>query len=316
MGLGVGAGGRQRADGADPHPPGVWHGPGRDRHEGELGPQVSMSRAAQAGPACPSSCHAILQAAYPNDSARGQARSPYHCPRPPAAALPAPPARHLRRRGPAGRRGARAQLQGLPQRGHVWGRAGARGGELASLVRLWGRNASSGPMVQTAGGVLGHYRCCQFNVCHPCSCVPCAAQCQALVDDLKGTQLFNSCAHGRPTTAPLVDLQASVPRLVLVLVTVQRPGHCRAVLRPAQTANWPTCRCYGGHCSCVRRAGWRACSLAAVQEQCQQAARPRACVGSSRVDNRWRSADAAWLPWLGSICCIRFLALGSRFFAL
>ncbi len=34
-------------------------------------------------------------------------------------------------------------------------------------------------------------------------------QCQSLVDDLKHTQLYNSCAHGRPTTVPLVNFQAS-----------------------------------------------------------------------------------------------------------
>lgn len=39
-------------------------------------------------------------------------------------------------------------------------------------------------------------------------------QCQALIDSLKGTQLWFSCAHGRPTSAALVDL-AALDRLLL-----------------------------------------------------------------------------------------------------
>lgn len=34
-----------------------------------------------------------------------------------------------------------------------------------------------------------------------------ALQCQALVGSLAATQLCFSCAHGRPTTAPVVDLR-------------------------------------------------------------------------------------------------------------
>lgn len=36
-------------------------------------------------------------------------------------------------------------------------------------------------------------------------CTP--SQCQALLDKLASTQLCFSCAHGRPTTVPVVDLQ-------------------------------------------------------------------------------------------------------------
>lgn len=38
------------------------------------------------------------------------------------------------------------------------------------------------------------------------------------MDELKQTQLYNSCAHGRPTLAPLVDLQVVSPKVM----------HCRA----------------------------------------------------------------------------------------
>lgn len=34
-----------------------------------------------------------------------------------------------------------------------------------------------------------------------------APQCQALLDKLAATQLCFSCAHGRPTTVPVVDLR-------------------------------------------------------------------------------------------------------------
>lgn len=36
--------------------------------------------------------------------------------------------------------------------------------------------------------------------------MPCL-QCQALLESLQATQLCFSCAHGRPTTVPLVDLR-------------------------------------------------------------------------------------------------------------
>ena len=34
------------------------------------------------------------------------------------------------------------------------------------------------------------------------------AQCQGLVERLAGTELWSCCAHGRPTTSPVVDLAA------------------------------------------------------------------------------------------------------------
>ena len=54
----------------------------------------------------------------------------------PPAALPAPPGQRLRCRWAASWGGAGAQLQGLPQRSHVWRQAGAGAGGLASFAQL------------------------------------------------------------------------------------------------------------------------------------------------------------------------------------
>lgn len=40
-------------------------------------------------------------------------------------------------------------------------------------------------------------------------------QCQALLEQLSATQLCFSCAHGRPTTVPLVDLRLLAQALAL-----------------------------------------------------------------------------------------------------
>ena len=42
--------------------------------------------------------------------------------------------------------------------------------------------------------------------CHPDPFSRPVPQCQALLDSLARTRLCFSCAHGRPTTAPVVDL--------------------------------------------------------------------------------------------------------------
>jgi len=49
----------------------------------------------------------------------------------------------------------------------------------------------------------------QLTMRRPCSilCHPSSLQCQALLDKLAATQLCFSCAHGRPTTVPVVDLR-------------------------------------------------------------------------------------------------------------
>ena len=44
-----------------------------------------------------------------------------------------------------------------------------------------------------------------FALCAPA--LPAHLQCQQLLERLMQTQLCFSCAHGRPTTAPVVDMQ-------------------------------------------------------------------------------------------------------------
>ena len=59
---------------------------------------------------------------------------------------------------------------------------------------------------ETGGGSLQLHCAGTTLWCHPGS-PGVFLQCQELLDGLKGTQQCFSCAHGRPTTAPLVDLQ-------------------------------------------------------------------------------------------------------------
>ena len=70
------------------------------------------------------------------------------------------------------------------------------------------------------------------------SCLPAAthcAQCQGLLDQLAATQLCFSCAHGRPTTVPLVDLRL-----------LQHALRLRAEARAAAAAGGPAGRAAAG----------------------------------------------------------------------